>query len=274
MLYKLPRDPLTIIAEVLGEPADQMRNPVNAGYQCPFINSVCTKRSQRMEGPYPVCSISRAGSQYCVCPKRFYQADLVTDVLAHCWTGRPPTNPQVAYEVQMRGFGMVDLVIAELDDANAVGAFISVELQAVDITGSVEPAYQALLRNAQVEGRLSYGLNWANVRKRYISQLISKGFFHHHWGSKIVSVLQEPLYAQFRQDIQFDELDPKSPTSGVVFMLYDFQDDAERGAPHRRLAFTRAVGTSHNSLMTGALYRTPPDRAAFCRRILERLIRE
>ena len=33
----MSRDPLTIIAEVLGEPADQMRNPVNAGYQCPFI---------------------------------------------------------------------------------------------------------------------------------------------------------------------------------------------------------------------------------------------
>ncbi|KAA0215808.1 MAG: hypothetical protein EDM82_05875 [Cyanobacteria bacterium CYA] len=270
----MSRDPLTIIAEVLGEPADQMRNPVNAGYQCPFINSVCTKRSQRMQGSYPVCSIYRKGIQHCVCPKRFYQADLVADVLAHCWPGTPPTAPQIAYEVQMKGFGMVDLVIAELDDANAVRAFVSVELQAVDITGSVEPAYQSLLGNAQVEGKISYGLNWANVRKRYVSQLISKGFYHHHWGSKIVSVLQEPLYAQFRHYIPFDELDPKSATSNVVFMLYDFQDDAERGAPHRRLAFTRAIGTSHNSLMTGALYRTPPDRAVFCQRILERLNRE
>ncbi|MBX3322699.1 MAG: hypothetical protein KF757_06880 [Phycisphaeraceae bacterium] len=267
----MSRDPLTIIAEVLGEPADQMRNPVNAGYQCPFINSVCTKRSQRMQGSYPVCSIYRKTIQHCVCPKRFYQADLVADVLAHCWAGTPPTAPQVAYEVQMKGFGMVDLVIADIDATNTVRSFVSVELQAVDITGSVEPAYQALLGNAQVEGKISYGLNWANVRKRYVSQLISKGFYHHHWGSKIVSVLQEPLYAQFRHYIPFDELDPKAGTSNVVFMLYDFQDDPDRGAPHRRLTFTRAIGTSHNSLMTGALYRTPPDRAVFCQRILERL---
>lgn len=269
----MSRDPLTIIAEVLGEPADQMRNPVNAGYQCPFINSVCTKRSQRMQGSYPVCSLYRNKIQHCVCPKRFFQADLVSDVLKHCWPGTPPAAPQVAYEVQMKGFGMVDLVIAELDATGTVKAFVSVELQAVDITGSVEPAYQALIGNSQIESRISYGLNWANVRKRYVSQLISKGFYHHHWGSKIVSVVQEPLYKSFRDYIPFDELDPKSGTSNVVFMLYDFQDDAERGTPHRRLSFTRAVGTSHSSLMNGALYRTPPDRSVFCQRILERLNR-
>lgn len=248
-----------------------MRNPVNAGYQCPFINSTCTKRSQRMEGPYPVCSILRGGVQHCVCPKRFFQSDLVADVLKHCWHGTPPAAPQIAYEVHMKGFGMVDLVIAELAGNGGVKAFVSVELQAVDITGTVEPAYQALLASAQVEGKVSYGLNWANVRKRNVSQLISKGFYHHHWGSKIVSVVQGALYATFRNYAPFDELDPKGVTSNVVFMLYEFQDDPERGAPHRRLAFTRAIGTSHNSLMTGALYRTPPDRAVFCQRILDRL---
>lgn len=207
-----------------------------------------------------------------MCPKRFFQANLVADVLKYCWPGVPPAKPQIAYEVQLKSFGMVDLVIAEIDDAGEVKEFVSVELQAVDITGTVEPAYQALLNSSHVDGKMSYGLNWANVRKRYVSQLISKGFFHHHWGSKIVSVLQEPLYAEFRKSIAFDELDAKSETSNVVFMLYDFTDNLDLGSPHRSLAFTRAVGTSHNSLMTGSLYRRPPERSVFCTKILERLI--
>lgn len=247
-----------------------MRNPVNADYRCPFVSSRCVKRSQRLQGPYPVCSILRKGEQFCVCPKRFFQADLVADVLRHCWNGVPPASPEVVYEVQMKGFGMVDLVIADIGPSGDVNKFVSVELQAVDITGSVEPAYQALIGGKPIVEKMSYGLNWANVRKRYISQLVSKGFYHHHWGSKIVSVVQESLYKTFRAYSPFDELDPKSESCNVVFMLYDYQVDPERGTAYKRLAFSRAVGTSHNSLMTAALYRTPPERAAFCKRILER----
>ena len=55
----MPVDPITIIGEILGEPAESMRNPVNAGYLCPYINSVCTKSGHHSEGPYPVCSIWR-----------------------------------------------------------------------------------------------------------------------------------------------------------------------------------------------------------------------
>ncbi len=267
----MPRDPLTVIAEVLGEPAKEMRNPVNAGYQCPFVNSICTKRSQRIEGPYPVCSIYRGASQLCLCPKRFFQANLVSDVLQHAWPGEVPSNPQVAYEVKMEDFGTVDLVVADIGAQGLVRSFVSVELQAVDITGSVEPAYQALTSNSMITNKFSYGVNWANVRKRYISQLISKGFFHHHWGSKIISILQAPLYKHFRSYIPFDELDPKSESSNVVFMLYDFCTVSAEDPARNQLRFVKAVGTSHNSLMTSALYRTPPDRSVFCQKILDRL---
>jgi hypothetical protein len=175
----------------------------------------------------------------------------------------------VAREIKMAGFGNVDFVIADLaENTGQVREFVSVEMQAVDITGSVIPAYEAIVGNtSDIEGRLSYGINWANVRKRYVSQLIAKGFYHHHWGTRIVAVLQAPLYERLRQDIQFDELDPATGSNTIIFLLYDFIEDGEREGVFR-LRFQRAVGTSHNSLMMASMYRQVPSKEDFCQRIL------
>lgn len=267
-------DPTHIIGEILGEPAALMRNPVNAGYLCPFINSVCIKRGHNLSGPYPVCSIwGRAKNPplVCVCPKRFFEADFLQDVITRCWKGTAPTNARIAHEVKMASFGTVDFVIADVGPSDQVRDFLSVELQAVDITGSVEGAYQAVLSNQPaMPGKVSYGFNWANVRKRYIAQLITKGFFHHHWGTRIISVVQTALYDKIRRDIQFDEL-PADADCNVVFMLYGYQPAPDKGNGAFRLVLDRVVGTSHNSLMMGAIYRTPPPKQEFCNRIIERL---
>lgn len=160
-------DPLNVVAEILGEPAAEMRNPVNADYLCPFLNSQCIKTSQRISGPFPVCTIyygggaSRINSRpICVCPKRFYGIDLMADILQHCWPqDSPPRNPRIAYEVKMASFGNVDMVIADIDEITGnVRNFVSVELQAVDITGSYEPAYQGVLLSQPLV-EVSYGIN-------------------------------------------------------------------------------------------------------------------
>lgn len=273
-------DPLHVITEILGEPAAQMRNPVNAGYQCPFLSSTCVKTGHHIAGPYPVCTIyhgggvSRVGTRpMCVCPKRFYAINLVADVLQHCWpSGPPPQNPHIAYEVQMAKFGNVDMVIADINRATgSVGTFVSVELQAVDTTGTFEPAYQAVL-NSQPIVDVTYGINWANVRKRFITQLINKAFYHYHWGMRIVAVLQTPLYNRLRDDIRFDELPPNQGGNTIIFMLYDYRPDPSRPGAYV-LELDRVVGTSHNSLMTASLYQLVPSKEAFHARILANLAR-
>lgn len=271
---QLSIDPCDVIGEILGAPSRQMREPVNAGYLCPFINSTCKKSSQRMPGvPYPVCSVHRsgpvdAGSLICLCPKRFYQVDFLHDVVEHCWIGPPPNKLRIAHEVKMADFGQVDFVLADVDENMAVTNFVSVELQAMDITGSCEPAYSSVLNSGMLARRPTFNFNYANVRKRYISQLIAKGFYHHHWGSRIIAVLQDHIYAKMRQFAAFDELPSSSPTANIVFLLYKYVGDATTGY---RLEIDRAVGTSHNSLMMGALYKTPPDRSVFHSRILSRI---
>jgi hypothetical protein len=207
----------------------------------------------------------------CVCPKRFFQTDFKQRVIDICWPGEYPQNPVIVHEIKMENFGNVDFVIADVDNEKKhVKQFISVELQAVDITGSVEPVYQAIINSEQtMRKNFSYGINWENVRKRYITQLINKGFFHHHWKSKIIAVIQLALYNNLREKIHFDELAPKSDTSNIVFMLYDFNkiDDGD-GFYHYEIAYKKAIGTSHSSLMNAALYKTPPSKEKFEERIL------
>jgi len=205
-----------------------------------------------------------------VCPKRFFQTDFKQKIIDVCWHGDPPQNPIIVPEIKMENFGNVDFVIADIDNENQrVKNFISVEIQAVDITGSVEPAYQEIIKHEQTKLiNISYGINWENVRKRYITQLINKGFFHHHWQSKIIAVIQLALYTNLREKIRFDELDPKSDTSNIVFMIYDFQKIDDDDSYCYEITYKKAIGTSHSSLMNAALYKTPPSKEKFEERIL------
>lgn len=267
--------PLTVIAEVLGQPASSMRDPVSVAYGCPFIGTTCAKKSHQNTDPYPVCTIFKSKKlqlPICVCPKRFYEADLVKDIVAHAWIGKKPKNQRVAYEVKMAGFGMVDLVVADVDPTtNSVRKFISAELQAVDITGSYTEAYNALLFGKTLRHRPSYGFNWANVRKRYVSQLIAKAFFHHHWGTRMVAALQTDLFDQFRKFIPFDMHENPGEESNIVFLLYKYVDAPEKGVGGLKLELDRVVGTSHNSLMMAQLYRKVPDKSEFCQKIIDKL---
>lgn len=275
----MPYDPTEFIGEVLGRPAAKGFDPGTQDYQCPFIGSRCVKRSTKLgTEPYPVCSIRRridgAPRQICVCPKRFYAIDFLADVVARCWPDdAPPANPQIAREVKMTGFGNVDFVIADVGQGGAIGQFLSVELQAIDITGSVMPAYEALRAGQDMDRRPTYGLNWGNVYKRYITQLIRKGYFHHHWGTKIVAVLQDAVYKYVVDWADFMRSgDVKGSTINIIFMTYRFEDDPANPGT-QRLVLNQVEGTSHANLQQAVLYKEAPAREAFCERIKHSLAR-
>ena len=270
-------DPTHTVAEILGEPSAEMRNPVNADYRCPFINKTCTKTSQQISGPYPVCTVrhgqvtaTRSSRLICVCPKRFYEDTLIEDIIKHCWPGNPPTNYRTASEIQMNRLGKVDLVIADLDSTNTVvKKFLSVELQAVDTSGSYQSVYQAVI-NREGSAQTSFGINWKNVRKRLIPQIVEKGFYHQAWGARLVTVLQTPLYDRIHSELKFDELPASDARQSVVFMLYDYKPDPDRENAYR-LTFDRVVATSHNSLMMASLYQDVPPVRDFHERIVSNL---
>ena len=223
-------DPTDSIGEILGEPAAIGFDPASKGYRCPYIGHECTKRSTA-SGIYPVCTIKkRDGAPVCVCPKRFYEIDFLKDVVDHAWPGVKPTHPMVAREVQMKDFGNVDFVVADTPDGKTIKQFLSVELQAIDITGSVRDAYEAILAGEMLDTKKSYGFNWKNVYKRYINQLISKGYYHHHWGTKIVAVIQDEVYNYVCNDADFmRSTDISSHNVNIIFMSYKFEDNGAGG---------------------------------------------
>lgn len=254
-----------------------MRSPVNADYLCPFSNRTCSKLSHQLTAPFPVCSIYRRGTggpgtpqartPICVCPVRFFQADLVGDIVRECWTGDPPQTVRSVYEISMEKFGKVDMVVADIDAATGgISKFLPVELQAVDITGSYLPYYLALTESRDAT-KSSYGFNWANVRKRFISQLIAKGFYCHQWGTRIVAVIQEDLFTAFQGHAQITETNLAS--ANIVFMLYQYQRESPDGP--WTLGLRRVVPTTHNSVMSAILYEQAPNKSAFEQKILDRL---
>ena len=173
----------------------------------------------------------------------------------------------------MAGFGNVDFVIADVKPDGEIGDFLSVELQAIDITGSVFPAYQALRAGVDLERRPTYGLNWDNVYKRYITQLIRKGYFHHHWKSKIVAVIPDQVYKYIMARADFMRSpDVRSPQVNIIFMTYKLDHDPGRPGEYKPVLVT-VEGTSHSSLQNAILYKEAPLKEAFCAQIKRSLVR-
>lgn len=278
----MPFNPETIIGEVLGKRAEKGVNPANSNFECPFIRSRCPKRSTNLPNePYPVCTLWRNGdgaqdaasNLIFVCPKRFYAVDFLTDVVKHCWPGEKPKNPMVAPEVKMAGFGNVDFVIADVKEDGEVEQFLSVELQAIDITGSAFKAYQALRAGSDLDKRPTYGFNWDNVYKRYVTQLIRKGYFHHHWKSKIVAVIPDQVYQYITERADFMRAsDVTSPTVNIIFMTYRMENDPDRPGEYKPQLVT-VEGTSHSNLQNAILYKEAPQKEEFCAQIKRSLVR-
>lgn len=280
---RLPCNPETVLGEVLGRRALKGFDPSATAFQCPFIQQPCLKRSKQLvdNEPYPVCTlwqrsdgaVSPEENLIFVCPKRFYAVDFLKEVVDHCWPGEKPKNPRVAPEVKMADFGNVDFVIADVSADGEIDQFLSVELQAIDITGSAFPAYQALRASSDLTKRPTYNFNWDNVYKRYVTQLIRKGYFHHHWKSKIVAVIPEQVYQYITRRADFIRSpDVKSTQVNIIFMTYRLENDPTRAGEYRPRLVT-VEGTSHSSLQNAILYKDAPKKEAFTAQIKRSLVR-
>lgn len=276
----MPYNPEHAVGEIQGLRAVKGRAPT-PDFTCPFIQSRCVKRSTQRPGEaYPICSLWRGAppnplvrrqdaveNLIAVCPKRFYAVDFFHDVIANCWPGPPPANPVITREIKMDGFGNVDFVIADVQNG-IVGQFLSVELQTVDITGSAFPAYEAICGGYDLERRSGHGFNWKNVYKRYITQLIHKGFLHQHWRSKIIAVIPDQVYDEIVRHGRFVVAqDVRDPQTSIVFMTYRLEPDPARPGEFIPV-LRRVVGTSHAALQNAVLYNELLPREAFAARVL------
>lgn len=171
---------------------------------CPFIGSFCTKILARDKTIAGVCSVRQktAGSPNVICcPIRLYAdnykmlyeiAERAFNMKLNLYAGRnailKAKQEKGAVAVFGKGWGgelrlpqrkgsgsyFVDWVLARLDGNGELAELTAIEVQTIDTTGSYGNARKALAENREVISD-TVGLNWENVSKRIIPQLIYKG---------------------------------------------------------------------------------------------------
>jgi len=175
-----------------------------ARQQCPFLGGQCTKILSRDRIVSGVCAVRQKsdGSPTVICcPIRIYAEDYkMLHIIAkesfgckfNLYSGRAAVERARAEGGAIAVFGhgwggelrlpqragtgsyFVDWVLARLNGDGELVEFTAIEVQTIDTTGNYRNAREALLTNRTVASD-TVGLNWENVSKRIIPQLVYKG---------------------------------------------------------------------------------------------------
>ena len=252
------------ISEFFGYRAeDSSSNALKAAAdkKCPFLGAACTKVLGRTRAISGVCAIrqKRAGSPSVICcPNRIYadnykmlhtisklafQQELslysgriavakakteggAVAVFGHGWGGelRLPQRSGV-------GSYFVDWVLARLDGNGQLVDFTAIEVQTIDTTGSYGRAQKALKKDRTIIAD-TVGLNWENVSKRIIPQLIYKGQVLQReelCKTGLYFVCPKPIYDRVLLRLGGKEKIPAFPTqpAAIHFVAYDYVEELQ-----------------------------------------------
>ncbi len=225
---------------------------------CPFLGDTCTKILSRDKTVSGVCAIKQktTGSPDVICcPIRMYAENykmlrLISNmafglnlglysgreaverakmeggaiaVFGHGWGGelRLPqrsTNGSGSY--------FVDWVLARLNHLGELVEFTAIEVQTIDTTGNYRKARAALLENRSIVAD-TVGLNWENVSKRIIPQLIYKGQVLQReelCRTGLYFVCPKAVYNRVLNRLGGKENIPEFPTqpAAIHFVAYDY----------------------------------------------------
>jgi len=210
----MPRATGNDLCEVFGFSPDDITDAARKQWKsqrCPFVGGGCIKHSHPQEGRafivYGTCSVTnktRGGvEEVIICPQRLYAGDY--SVLRRCVDdatnkklkiftadeyssmkkrGDLPAEYVVLFghnsggEIALSNPGVISLSL-DWVAAHMVGgqlaSIIPCEVQSIDITGNYRSAWMAYSAELASIPDSKHGMNWANVWKRMIPQLILKG---------------------------------------------------------------------------------------------------
>jgi hypothetical protein len=231
---------------------------VAANGVCPFLGSKCTKVLSRDKALSGVCAIRQkaenAPSVIC-CPTRLYADDYkllstisnmafsqnlklyagraaiekskiengAVAVFGHGW-GRELRLPQRGGS----GSYFVDWVLARLNGLGELIEFTAIEVQTIDTTNNYRTAREQLANRREIVGD-TVGLNWENVSKRILPQLIYKGQVLQREDlckTGIYFVCPHPIYERVLRRLGGKGKIPKFPTqpASIHFVSYDYTE--------------------------------------------------
>lgn len=231
---------------------------------CPFLGSPCTKVLSRDHLISGVCSVRQKteGSPSVICcPIRIYAEDYkMLHLISRqafgrdfgLYAGRAAVERARAEGGSIAVFGhgwggelrlpqragtgsyFVDWVLARLDENGELAEFTAIEVQTIDTTGNYREARTALLENRSVISD-TVGLNWENVSKRIIPQLIYKGQVLQREDlcrTGLFFVCPKAVYDRILNRLGGRERIPTFPTqpASIHFVAYDYTEPPRDGS--------------------------------------------
>jgi hypothetical protein len=225
---------------------------------CPFVGGTCIKRfkSGTVSG---ACSVKqvKSGPVIC-CPNRMYADNyrVLLDVAQACFGSDSRLCRSTSElkgdgnDVQVfgkrwgkelrlpsRGVGgayFVDWILALVGPNRKLKEFVAVELQTMDTTGSYEAEVNALHGGEAPGGRSKAGINWENVSKRILPQIIYKGHVlrrEHLCTKGLFFICPTPVYQRILERLG-GRLEDYSPQAGALtFRWYDLDSSSREGTP-------------------------------------------
>lgn len=230
---------------------------------CPFLGSFCVKTLSREKIISGVCAIRQKtpGSPSVICcPIRLYAEDykmlrLISEKAFHqklnLYAGRAAVDKARkeggAIAVFGKGWGgelrlpqrkgvgsyFVDWVLARLDEKGELAEITAIEVQTIDTTGSYANAQQHLAKDREIISDTA-GLNWENVSKRIIPQIIYKGQVLQREDlcrTGLFLVCPKPVYQRIIDRLGGTDKLPKFPSqpASINFIAYDTIDEPADG---------------------------------------------
>ena len=228
---------------------------------CPFLSSYCTKMlgdkvNRTLSGVCAVRQVTAGSPDVICCPNRIYAENYkmlsiiaqkafgvelnvyagkiavekakaengAVAVFGHGWDGELPLPKR-----QGRGSYYVDWILARLDGDGELVEFTAIEVQTIDTTGTYQNARWALIERHTIE-KDTVGLNWENVSKRIIPQIIYKGQVLQReelCRSGLYFVCPKPVYDRVLERLGGKEKLPQFPTqpAAIHFVAYDYLMD-------------------------------------------------
>lgn len=253
------------IVEFFGyAPEDQSCQAVNARSQraCPFVGGACTKLLSDHE-PSGACTVRQrtSSSPIICCPNRLYAdgyqilRDIAKEVFGQdirLVSGEDPRQLKgdgrdvVVYgkrwgkelklpRVAGRGGFFVDWILAHVGPGRELKDFVAVEVQSMDTTGNYRDQRAAYLEGRSFSGySQGGGINWENVSKRILPQIIYKGHVlrrESRCTKGLFFVCPTPVYERIRQRLGGNFLAyPTLQPGSLTFRWYNVGEPCPNGS--------------------------------------------
>jgi hypothetical protein len=200
---------------------------------CWYLEGRCDKnRKSEPDLTIGTCTVGYMGKPTIICPHRFLQERQVFIDAIHLLEQHQPGNQlHVIPEIEVPG-GSIDYIVASVYRGE-IKDYLGLEIQALDTTGTVWPARQALLSEltgASVPGSkssISYGINWKMSAKTILIQMHHKVETFERLGKKLILAIQDIFFDYMTREFTTSGLRSPKVSDPAHFHVYQMQQDAK-----------------------------------------------